>query len=449
MSSLFVGLMLVVTQISATEVPLGTELQYAGSLSQKTKSGPVEAKSFSIYAVTIAGENGASQIAWNMDERGGGGWAWPERFGLLAAGSTDKAKSLPIRLLHMHEATQHPLPLRSPVFEFQDKLAADAAWTDGRHEYRVTRKRKVKDRDCWQIEVTSNIGRAQTLVVEAGSGILVSLDERVFMGMGDEFQLKFELQSQKTLASAEQSKSRAAFDALRELQLSISRTGEQKLVELTASQLKATQAAIGKIEKQAEGTAWSKLSAVVSKDLVQQQRRLEGVAGLEQKFVGQVAPQLKLKQANGSVIAETDLINKVVVLHFWEYRGDPLTEPYGQVGYLEFLNNKRKKLGAKVIGINVDPRFAETDKAGAAKRSLKKLQDFMNLDYDVAVDDGALLASFGDPRSLGSPLPLWVVIGHDGKVAHYHIGFYEIRPDEGLKQLDEAVVEALRKQKAQ
>ena len=101
-----------------------------------------------------------------------------------------------------------------------------------------------------------------------------------------------------------------------------------------------------------------------------------------------------------------------------------------------------------MIGINVDSRFAETDKVGAANRSLKKLQEFMNLGYDVAIDDGALLTSFGDPRSLGSPLPLWVVIGHDGKVAHYHIGFYEIRPDEGLKQLDEAVVEALRKQKA-
>ena len=173
MSSLLVGLMLVVTQVSATEVPLGTELQYAGSLSQKTKAGFTEAKSFSVYAVTIANEDGAAQIAWSLDERGGGGWAWPERFGLLAPGSTDKAKSLPIRLLHTHEATQYPLPLRSPVFEFHGKLAADASWADGRYEYRVTRKRKVKDRDCWQIEVTSNIGRAQTLVVEASNGILI------------------------------------------------------------------------------------------------------------------------------------------------------------------------------------------------------------------------------------------------------------------------------------
>jgi hypothetical protein len=78
---------------------------------------------------------------------------------------------------------------------------------------------------------------------------------------------------------------------------------------------------------------------------------------------------------------------------------------------------------------------------------MKKLQEFMNLTYDVAVDDGSLLAQFGDPRALGSPLPLWVVIGHDGKVSHYHIGFYNITPDDGLKELDQAVIDALRKQR--
>ncbi len=448
MNSLFLGLMLAAASPSAIEVPAGTELQYSGTLSQKSKGGVTEAKSFSIYALTIAGDDGTTQLAWSLEERGGGGWAWPERFGLLAPGSADKTKTRPIRLLHMHDGIQEPLPVRSPVFEFKEKLAAEASWSDGRYEYLVTRKRKVKDRDCWQVEVTSNIGRAQTIIVEAATGVLVSLDEKVFRGQGDEFQLKLELQSQQTPPANELSQSRAAFDALRELQSSLGRTGEQKIVELTAAQLKAAQTAIGGIEKKANGTPWAKLTGVIARDLTQQQQRLEGVAGLEKKFVGQPAPKPTLKLANGTAVPEADLTDKVVVLHFWEYRGEGLSEPYGQIGYLEFLNNKRKKLGVKVIGINVDPRFAEADKAGAAARTQKKLQDFMNLDYVVASDDGTVLTQFGDPRTLGSPLPLWVVIGHDGKVTHYHIGFYDIRPDEGLKQLDEAVVEALRKQKA-
>ena len=350
LNSLFIGLMLAAANAPAIEVPVGTELQYTGSLSQKTKAGATEAKSFSVYAVTIADGDGTTPIAWSLDERGGGGWAWPERFGLLAPGSADKAQTRPIRLLHTHDNTQYPLPLRSPVFEFQNKLAAEALWTDGRYEYVVTRKRKVKDRDCWQVEVASNIGRAQTIVVEAATGILVSLDEKVFMGRGDEFQLKLELQSQKTQPADELSRSRAAFDSLREMQSSLGRTGEQKLVELTAPQLKAAQAAIGGIEKKADRTPWAKLTGVIARDLTQQQQRLEGVVGLEKKFVGQAAPNPTLKLANGSAIPEADIRDKVVVLHFWEYRGDPLSEPYGQVGYLDFLNNKRKKLGVKVIG---------------------------------------------------------------------------------------------------
>ena len=45
------------------------------------------------------------------------------------------------------------------------------------------------------------------------------------------------------------------------------------------------------------------------------------------------------------------------MLHFWEYRDQPLKEPYGQVGYLEFLFQKRKEEGVKVYGVAVDGRL--------------------------------------------------------------------------------------------
>jgi hypothetical protein len=136
----------------------------------------------------------------------------------------------------------------------------------------------------------------------------------------------------------------------------------------------------------------------------------------------------------------------VIVFHFWQYRGEPLNEPYGQIGYLDFLYSKRKKLGITVIGVNVDERFG-TAQSAVATRSMKSLLDFMKISYAMATDDGTILAEFGDPRSAGAALPLWIVIGHDGTVTHYHSGFYNIKPDEGLKQLDEAVIEAVRRQK--
>ena len=30
----------------------------------------------------------------------------------------------------------------------------------------------------------------------------------------------------------------------------------------------------------------------------------------------------------------------MLVLHFWDYRDKPLRQPYGQVGYLDFLRRK-------------------------------------------------------------------------------------------------------------
>ncbi|MDP1798683.1 MAG: hypothetical protein Q8K78_14410, partial [Planctomycetaceae bacterium] len=116
------------------------------------------------------------------------------------------------------------------------------------------------------------------------------------------------------------------------------------------------------------------------------------------------------------------------------------------VGYLDFLHNRRAKLGAKIVGVAVDARLATAGESNAAVRSVKKLQEFMNLSFPIAADDGKFLATLGDPRALGSGLPLWVVIGHDSVITHYHVGTYDIQPDEGLKQLDAAVVAALKKQ---
>jgi peroxiredoxin len=438
-----VGLSLLLT---VSDPPAGTELQYTGTVTRQTKDGETEVKNFSLHAVII-NRNDKPHLAYHTEERGSGTWGWPERFGLL---SIDDLTSnvVPIRLLQTHEEQQYPLPVRSPVFEFRDKLTPQTSWTDGRKEYVVTRKRTFKNRECLQVEVSSNIGRKQTLIVEADTGILVSLDEKIVLGRGDEFRMKMELQSQKQLDETDLAKSETTLESLIALHSQLARTSEQKAVELTPEQLKLVQTEVPRIEKEAQGTTWSRLVAAISRDLQQQQKRLTGVAGLEKKRIGQPAPDWQLKLTDGTSISNEDLKGKVVVFHLWQYRGEPLNEPYGQIGYLDFLNNKRKKLGVKVIGVNIDERFSDPAQTGVANRSMKKLLEFMNVSYDMAIDDGSVLAAFGDPRDFGAPLPLWIVIGHDGNVAHYHAGFYDIKPDEGLKQLEEAVIQAVRRQNA-
>ena len=444
MNGALIGL---VAWLSAAPQP-GTELQYKGTLSHQTKSGEAEVKSFTLYAVTVDNDEGDAQLAYYLEERGGGSFGWPERFGVLSLTGAASAKQHPIRLLYTHNEQQYPLPVRSPFFEFADKLEPQAKWTDGRYSYVVTRRKSLKSREGLLVEVSSNLGRIQALIVDPVAGALLSLDEKIVIGRGDEFQLKLELQSQKQIVGDELSRNHTCLTSLLTMQSELGRTGEQKLVELTRDQLKTLQKNIPRYEKEAEGTPWSRLVASIALDLQQQQKRLDGEAGLEKKLVGRMAPEWNLTLSDGSKFSSDDAKDKVVVLHFWQYRGEPLNEPYGQIGYLDFLNNKRKKLGVRVIGINVDERFANPDQKNTAIRSMKKLLEFMNVGYEMATDDETTLSEFGDPRATGAPLPLWIVIGHDGKVVHHHTGFYDIKPDEGLKQLDEAVVEALRKQKA-
>ena len=45
----------------------------------------------------------------------------------------------------------------------------------------------------------------------------------------------------------------------------------------------------------------------------------------------------------------------------------------------------------------------------------------------------------------GAKLPLYVVIDRQGKIAHYHAGFYEVNRDRGLEELSNAVRQALDK----
>jgi hypothetical protein len=131
----------------------------------------------------------------------------------------------------------------------------------------------------------------------------------------------------------------------------------------------------------------------------------------------------------------------VLVLHFWEYRDAPLEEPYGQVGYLDFASRKLADR-AVIIGVNVDDRLASADTRRTAISSARRLKTFMNLSYPIALDDGALVKQFGDPRSAGGKLPLFVVIDPAGKVTTWHAGLYDIRPEQGLKELEAAITAA-------
>jgi len=431
----------IVSLILSAALPVGTEVHYTGAVSQPTANGNSTVKNFTVTALIVPGEAGAAEILFQVEERGGGGWAWPERFGRINLAQADGPS---VRLLQTFDGNDYPLLVRRPVFEFLERLQPNAMWSVGPHQYTCLRTVTHGDRECWLVEASLDRGRRQRIYVEKATGLVVSLEERLFLGRGDPFELKLQLDSSRNLASDAAAKYTVAAHALLDLQKKLARPEGAYQPELSAEQVELTAAALPGLKQAAAETGWQRLVDTIDRDLQLQRRRIEGVNGLAQKFVGQTVALPDLKLLTGETLKASDMNGQVVVLHFWDYPGEKMVEPYGQVGYLDFLNNRRAKLGVKVVGIAVDERLKEPAQRGAAQRSIRKLQEFMNLSYPIGLDDGTLLKLFGDPRSLGTALPLWVVIGGDGKITHYHVGHYNIKPDEGLKPLDAAVVEALK-----
>jgi alkyl hydroperoxide reductase subunit AhpC len=427
----------------------GLELRYSGTLSRVTR-GSVEQplKKFTVLTVASRQADGIS-LAYLTDERGGGTWGWPERFGTLALNSKQQAaENGSIRVLAEHEGHLYPIALRQPFFEHADKLGEDGEddWVAGTSSYEVAEgAKKVKDRDCTLIRVSTNNGRKQRLwISKQDDTLLVAAEQQVFMGRGDEFQLKLELESAKPLDAPALAKLQKPFQILSDLKIQMNRADGETKPELSDAQITAAKKVIDQLQADAEGTPLAPLAAVISRDVKSQTQRADDVANVSKKFIGQPAAVFELTTLEKKTIHSKDLAGKIVVLHFWDYDSDPLTEPYGQVGYLDFLANKRKRYGIEVIGVATNESFADPAKSTGALRSVRKLREFMNLGYPIATDDGTLLAKFGDPRKLGAKLPLWVVIDPDGKIAHYHVGFYSIKPDEGLRPLDEAVMKQIK-----
>jgi hypothetical protein len=445
---------LIVAPLLAAAAPAGPmqELHYSGSLSPLTRDGEGAAvKEFTVDCLLDRDSDGGTNVGYLIDERGGGGgWPWPERFGRIRLDSQNRPTSgSKPQVLHRHNETPHPLPLPQPLFEHMGRLAAGAEWSVENDRFHVRGRQRVGERECWQVEVAGNARSGETLFVDVKSGIIVAGERQIFMGRGDEFVLKLRLDSDKQLTPEESERFRRPLKSLLALKEELKRPANDTNPDLTGAQLKSASAVLERLDAEAADTPFARLAGVIARDVKAQRDRTENLAGLAEKFVGRKSPDFELKRLDSTPIARDEHAGKIAVLHFWDYRNEPLVEPYGQVGYLDFVHSRRSMLGVKIVGVAVDERLASAEKRPAALRQIRGVLDFMRPGYTIAADDGALLAKFGDPRRLGAKLPLWVVIDSDGQVAHYRAGFYELKPDEGLRELDDVLMRLLEKKRSQ
>lgn len=422
-------------------------LRYSGALLQRDANGAgVPARSLAVTAwLTRAGDG--EQLVYRVDDEGRGGLAWWERCGAQSR-TPDGAVSGPLpRLRHVHLARPYTLTLPGPWLSHAAPLATGAAW-DGAWEgrriaYEVTGERREANRDCWDVTGSSDTSRSQTLRVEKVTDLLVTAALRVFIGQGERFELELRLEEQTDLTEDVAARELSVAKQLLALQSDLGLTDDSVAVQLTRAQVTTAEQALAELRPSAAGTDWERFIAVVDANLTADRRRTDALQALADQRLGQPAPSYSLAGLTGQPVAANPAEGTVQVLHFWDYRGSP-ESPFGQVGYLDFLAGQWKGQPVQVIGVAVDGRAADPQQLRLVRRDVQKFStEFMRLGYSIAIDDGRALTSFGDPRPLDAPLPLWVVIGPDGNVRHYRTGLYAIDPSRGLEELREAVTAAL------
>ncbi len=414
------------------------ELRYTGTLGPRRTTVKAPEKQFTLYCL-VNRENAA--VDYVLEEQGPGRWAWPERFGRVALVGAAKPG---IRVLYDHQGSLYPQTVQRPIFEFLDKLKSGNSWTVERLKYSVVGKQTKRGRKCWRVEMSNTFGPRGAIWVEQSTGIVVAASRRMVMGQGDEFVLAIELASQNPVDAKRRAVLQKPIGTLLAIQNRLKRKPGQTRPELSSAQIVDVRKVVGRLQAESRSTPLASLVAFIQKDVASQSKRAASVDELAAAVIGKPAPMFRLNTIDRKTIDSKSLAGKIVVLHFWSYKGEQLVEPYGQVGYLDFLHGKRHRLGVQVIGVAVNPALGQPRTARAALRSVRKLREFMNLDYPVATDSGKVLESFGDPRRLDAKLPLWVVIGADGKVSSYKVGFFQIKADEGLRELDEQVIRLIR-----
>lgn len=441
-------LLLLSTSLAAEPaIAPGVELVYRGSVAQLGPDrAPLEAeKSFELYLFCDAADAAGSSWYWAVYEQGRGSWPWSERFGRWQLDSeAARAEGPSPSLLYNHGDGRSVIPLPPPLLVPPVALSEGAAWESDELAFEVGASERLADREAWPVRVRNAYGHKRTVWLDKDAGLVQAVDERVFMGMGTEYLLRVRLAASTSLEPSEQEAVRAGFKSLLALRGKLSRPPLSDEERWSEADQRLLDAELPALQQKLSKGPLARMVQSAARDLELAASRKARLEDLAAEYQGRAVEAFEAAGLNGARLARDDLQGRVTLLHFWEYRDTPLEEPYGQVGYLEFLYSRRKEAGLKLYGVAVDSRLADEAGRSQAVAGVRKLKAFMNLSYPILLDGGELLAKFGDPRVVGGALPLFVLVGPEGKILHHHVGYYDVDPQQGLKELQSLIDQALR-----
>jgi peroxiredoxin len=430
---------------TALGVQPGWQLSLQGTvapLGEDRLPGEVQ-KRFDVQVLIAAVDaDGTAHCYWHADESGRGRWPWPQRFGQATIDRDGKISGHEPALLYDYGGGTSVIPLVLPVFP-RAGLAVGQKWETDRWHYAVQRAEAVGQRPAWRVVLSNAYGPQRTLWIAQDTPVVLRVQQRHFMDMGREHHVQWQLTAQVELSEAERAAAVASYRALLETRARLDVAPRDPKAQWSAAQRAVLQEAMPRLEEQVTLTALLRLVQAARRDLGVQTALAGAIERLTREQTGREVPDFALGKLEGGKFSRDDLQGKLTLLHFWDYRDAPLEEPYGQVGYLDFLHRKRTSQGLAVYGVAVNAALRDEQARSGVVRGARRLASFMNLSYPLLLDDGEALQQFGDPRELGASLPLYVLIGRDGRVLHYHVGYYEVDRNEGLKALDAAVAKAL------
>lgn len=407
------------------------ELRYSGVLSQPRAEG--EGVVLRRFEVLLLDSPEGTFFSVLDDDRDGS--PWPESFGQLESASQGRIP----RLVYKYEGSAYTIPLPPLRLSLPDDAKVGSTWQASSWTFEITETSNNAGEPILNVDARERRGRRQELRVAAESGLLLAASQDVFMGQGEQFELKIEQVANEPVAESVLQQTQQLTAQLLKLQTTLARRPDTQQTELSPRQIADTKLQLANLTELAKDTPLQETVLRIGQDTARQGRRLNEAMKRQQELADRAAPEFALQLISNGTLDSSALKGKTVVLHFWKYTDKPLSEPYGQIGYLEFLYNKRKQMAVEVVGVAMNPALQQSDQQRSAVRSARKLMEFMNITYPIGYGDGTLLEAFGDPRGSGGDLPLWVVLSPAGKVVHYHAGFYEIDRVDGLKQLDQVI----------
>jgi peroxiredoxin len=411
---------------------------------QDGELGPV-VKSFDVRLLIVSGDPATGwDCWWLVEERlGEPRWSWKQRIGRcrMKSGSVSEGPAI----LASHDQNVARIPLRFPYLHRQVPLAPGDEWEAGELTYHVVGEERLGAIFTYRVEGSTDLGLREVLWVEAGTLLLRRWQEQLFLEPGVPHQLRVSVEQVGILSPADLQGLTRLYQRLLQLRgLEAQPPDRPGSTEPNPQKLSDAEALLKDLPHLSIGVEPERriLEEAIA-ELRKAQQQAAALQALQEKILHQPAPDFSLRDLSNQPIRLSSLRGRVVVLHFWEYAGPQLEAPYGEVGYLDFLHRKLRGKRVAVFGIAAHPGLFDAMQRQSVLKRVIDFTKFMNLSYPILLDEEGVLRRFGDPRTVGGKLPLYVVIDPSGILTAYHPGYWSSSPDEGLRELETTVVRLL------